>query len=219
MVQACVDDFPPISGSSLDLSMPKQPLPLRLSPHGWLIGDPLPRIKPEVVPVATLSLGPIVAEHVSSAAFRVALLGERGNDASVHSQGWRFETGEVTPPLADPSVTPPAHPYCHAQAIIGWTRDSPCLLHPPHLEADECDGTDGALEEVIHLERRRVKAATLVQHPAFPVAAQTLTGLAATMIATLYGAQPTSALLCDDSRLARSAGLIHEDLERLGVFA
>lgn len=222
LIRARLTEFPAVSSTDLELAAPHLSLPLTLhSTLGWMTGVSLPRLVPPVVPLATLSLGALKDGVVQDAAIRVAFLTERPEEGTVHAEGWRFESAEAPtePTSTDPDPKPPAHPYCHAQAIHGWTRDSPCLLHPPHPEGEDCDGVDQGLEELVNRERVRAKWATLTSHPAFPLTAKTLTGLAATVVATMYGSQPTLRLLGDDTDLSRVAGPIRADLDALAPWA
>ena len=183
---------------------------------GWLIGMPLARYNPQVVPVTTLSLGEASGGVISEARFRVALLSPRACEPTIAAQGWRFESPEAhLAPSGGESTDPPAHPYCHAQAITGWIRETPCLIHPPHAEYEVCDGIDASGDEHVDGDRLNSLSATLSTHPAFPLAARTLTGLAASVVATLYGARTTKGLLQPDQTLSRVEGAIRMDLEAL----
>lgn len=211
--------FDTIDSKALQLQLPKSSLPIKLSAQGWLVGEPLPKRKPDVVPVVTISLGALKHDRVTDAAFRVALLTAR-DEGTIQAEGWRFEQAELPaePTKAEPNPPPPAHPYCHAQAIIGWVKGFDCLIHPPHIVGDTCDGIDYGAEDLVRAERLRAAASTLVSHPAFPLPATTLTGLSLTLIAALYGRKVAAGIVIDDTVLARVGGDIKRDINSLHVF-
>lgn len=218
LLRQSVAQFGSIDSNALQLRLPKSGLPLKLYDQGWIVGGPLPRRKPPVVPVVTVSLGSIQADRVTDAAFRVALLTER-EEGTIEAHGWRFEQAETPtkPTAADPDPGLPTHPYCHAQAIVGWVKGCNCLIHPPHPEGEDCDGIDPGTNGAVHEERRRVARDALVSHPAFPLPATTLTGLSLSLVATLYGVS-AAADIVSDSTLSRVAGQIRQDLESLRLF-
>lgn len=212
--------FTLIDHSQLQGRVPKLPLPLKLHSQGWLVGSPLPKREPKVVPIVTVSLGPIKGDRVTDAAFRVALLSEDRDEGTIHAEGWRFEQAEVRAEATvdDPVPGPPAHPYSHAQAIVGWVKGNDCLIHPPHSENDMCDGLFPIPAVDITTERARAKSSTLVSHPAFPLPATTLCGLSLSMIATLYGVRVAMEIVNDDTVLKRMSGQARIDCESLRIF-
>ncbi len=222
-----LQQFPPVSDSVLEHTVAKAGCPLQLQSYGWVIGGPLPRYGPPVVPIATAAVDDVLDGRVSEARLRVALLRERA-DHSLHSEGWRFESREVA--VAGTAVggqpasggeaaeddSRPPHPYAHAQAIYGWRRDSPCLIHPPHGDDDPCDGIDPiGGDGVVDSERLCAKRATLDTHPAFPLPAQTLAGLALAVVATLYGAGFARNIVDGDRLLGDLGDQIAQDLRVL----
>jgi len=207
-----IREFRAVQYKPLLMAVPKHALPMRLHDNfGWIVGSPLPREGLSVIPVATVSVGPLVGDRVSECAIRVALLRDRA-DLTVEAEGWRFESGEQP---VDGQLTPPAHPYCHVQAITGWDRDPSCLLHPTHEEGAECDGLDPTDVQGVDGERKRAASATLVRHPAFPLSASTLTGMALNVVAALYGVSAVLDLLQVEAVLQRVDGEVRRDLERL----
>lgn len=193
--------FVELGAARVSPSLVGQQTPFNLAErmNGWMICEPLPDYP--IVPIMTISIqGMGKWGRVSELAFRVALL-EELSDGSIHGSGWRFETGEQ---MTEREAVP-AHPYAHAQAITGWERNQPCLIHPPHRHGETCS------------EALRPGAAPtiLVKHPAFVLPAKTLTGLALDVIATLYGSQRAFALVKDDLGLRRlTASDFKSDISR-----
>lgn len=211
--------FPALSPDALSYQLPRANPPFRLRQWGWIVGRELERQK-GVIPVVTLSLGPRLDGLVTEAAFRIALLSMR-DDNTLHAEGWRFEQGEPTQlSVEGEDVTQsPAHPYAHAQAIIGWDRDPKCLVHEPHEDGEPCDGLDPSEEMALDSERIRAAGATLCLHPAFPLGVTSLTGLALSLVGSLYGAKGTREIVLGDRALESAGGLIGEDISRLGAFS
>lgn len=222
-----LQQFTPIEPTVLEQRLPRATPPLRLDSFGWVIGGPLPRYGSPVIPVVTAVVDEVVDGRVREFKLRVALLRER-DDGSVHAEGWRFESAERdesgelksadtagSTTSAGETKSGPPHPYSHAQAIFGWQRDSPCLIHPPHPEGDVCDGIDATGNTYLDAERLRSARATLDTHPAFPLPARTLTGLALAVVATLYGARTARTIVEGDALLARLQGAPASDFALL----
>lgn len=195
-----------LTDEALDFAMPKRPLPLKSGSTGWIVGAPLNRAE-HVIPVASVGIGEMVGQRMIGLAIRVALLHER-EDGTVLAEGWRFEQGEV-------EDEPPAHPYAHAQAIIGWEKGSDCLLHPPHVEGDPCNGINLCNQQEIDGERKNNQRLTLVKHPAFPLGVRTMTGLALNVLATLYGNVEVAKVINNDTMFRSVPGPIDDDLRLL----
>jgi hypothetical protein len=157
---------------------------------------------------------------VTEAAFRVALLSLR-DDNTLRAEGWRFEQGEPAqlPVAGEQFVQSPAHPYAHAQAIIGWDRDPKRPVHEPHEEGETCDGLDPSEDMVLDDERIRAAGATLCLHPAFPLGVSSLTGLALSLVGSLYGAKGTRQIVVGERALESAGGVIGDDIARLGAFS
>lgn len=191
---------------------------LDLRRYGWLVGEDLTR-QPGVLPVINLQ----TTEQnnvVVSAAFRVALIGQR-TDETISAEGWRFERAE---PVGHGTL----HPFQHAQSIIGWTMKGDCLIHPPHDPSYVCEddgihsaanspNTGADVAEVLDTERLAAKKSTLESHPAFPLGVKTLTGLSLAMLVTLYGAARTRELLAEVPGRDRLDPVIAADLAGIGI--
>lgn len=217
ILQLVLSEFPTVDPKTLAISASKAPLPLSLENWGWIVGSPLPRSTYQIVPVATVHLSGDT-ERVTEAAFRVALLGDH-QKAGIVSFGWRFESPETdkSPSSDDPAPGPSPHPYGHAQAIVGWTRSHDCLLHPSHNDDEYCAGIDPSGSTELDAERIDAFSRVLVKHPAFPMPARTLAGLALAMIATLYGVSDARRIVERESDLERVGGALLEDLGYLGL--
>jgi len=220
LMLAKLRDFPALGEVDVLQTLSRTSLPFKMFPDRWLVGDPLPKRQPIVIPIVSVSLGAMEQDRVTDAAMKVALLSERKDEGTIHAEGWRFEQGEARaqPSGNDPEPGPALHPYCHAQAIIGWVKGANCLIHPPHLDGDGCDGVDRC-DAATDKERVRAASATLVSHPAFPLPAKTLTGLALVLVATLYGAQKAKDIVIGDRTMERVTGDIRADLVALRIFA
>jgi hypothetical protein len=140
----------------------------------WLRG-PVVRIgTPPFVPVATAMLK-VGQSGALEACIRVGLFFEAWGQ--VDFRGWRFES-----PDKDDDA---AHPYPHAQHITEWSKDVAISL----ADTEPVTGTPAG----IHVNERR---------PAFPLrGAETIAGLAAVTLASLYGAPVARQWLSDISRL------------------
>lgn len=205
---------------TLVFSMPKAPLPLASRTFGWIVGSPLKRAE-HVVPVLTVSIGKKIDNEIQGVALRVSLIHER-EDGTLYAEGWRFEQGEVDEEddqesSAEEPRSGPAHPYSHAQAIIGWIKGSDCLLHPPHAREDTCSGIDPCNEPKLDHERKEHQMLTLVRHPAFPLGVSTMTGLALAVISTLYGNAGAQNVVRGESTLRYARGAIADDLKLLSL--
>lgn len=183
--------------------------PIRLHTKGWLIGEELTR-QPGTIPVVTFEA---FGTHtkVEGAAFRVALMSFV--DGEIHAEGWRFEQGEPT----GEDGNAPAHPYAHAQAIIGWQRDIDCLIHSPHGDGANCEGINDVGNSFVRAERIRARKATLLKHPAFPLGVKSLSGLALAVFSTLYGAPKAREVLGSIRDVQASDGDLREDFTRLCI--
>jgi hypothetical protein len=208
-----LSDFRPADAPTLIQRARKQQPPLALDPQfGWLVGRPLLRSTQPVVPVATLQLdGDPASGLVTRCSVRAALFQAR-EDGTVHADGWRFELAESPD---DKDQREPTHPYQHCQAIVGWSIDSTCLIHPTHSDGEYCLGIDSSDEPAINEERLRAGRLVHQSHPAFPLPSTTLTGLAAAVITTLYGAPRARAIFRRDARLERVGGPMAQDLDRI----
>lgn len=181
----------------------------------WLVGPSLSNGSEPVVPIATVQLdggdgGGGAKELATRGTIRLSLLQARV-DNSVHATGWRFEMAETDHEDASGAIV---HPYQHAQAIRGWTIGSRCLIHPHTQHPQDCDGVDPAADP---LRKERLSAERLVMesHPAFPLRSTSLTGLAASFVATLHGAVKAAEWLGSDQKLRRLGGDPGADLQHL----
>lgn len=211
----------PLTPRTIRDSLTRRIGPIDSNEFGWLVLRPITR--QDAVPVVCVAVGREEMDRIDSVAIRVALFSDRG-DGTVASQGWRFEQAETNDVVNDDgTVTPPAHPYAHAQAINGWTIGGPpCLIHRPHGFDTECMGidalaSDDATGTVLNEERVRQNKAAMVKHPAFPLGVKTLTGLAFATIVTLYGVRGGLAVLDGYPRLRIVSGPLAEDLDTLGL--
>ena len=199
-----------LTAAVLDQEIIHKAPPFLLSSRGWLIGGELSR-QAGVIPVVTAFIGGTSA-HVLEAAIHVALFSAR-SDGTIQTEGWRFEQAE---PLIDGGSLP-AHPYTHAQSIIGWDKDVDCLLHPPHPYGDQCNGIYQEGDAELLAERFRAYQSTLVLHPAFPLGVRTLTGLAGAVVATLHGSGGLKRVIEGDRMLEAPEALVRDDFTRLGM--
>lgn len=201
--------FPPLGHSVLTQTVRRLDHPVHLSEKGWLVGAELRR-QPGTIPVITFEA---YGSHdrVEDAAFRVAFFSLL--DGNLSAEGWRFEQAEPTQPNGEAA----AHPYAHAQAIIGWRKDIACLIHPPHAEGENCDGLHPIDDQSVYSERVRAQKSTLVKHPAFPLGVVSLTGLALAVFVTLYGAPRAREVFGGVRDINIADGQLREDLVRLAV--
>lgn len=213
-------EFRPVRADALRNQLPRSQHPLRLHDlGGWIIGSPLTR-QDGVFPVVTFRAGGGV-DAVKDAAFRVALI--RSLEGGLEASGWRFEqaesfeivNGEAEEVHEGSHVS--AHPYAHAQGIIGWDKEVNCLIHASHQETDSCTGRIVAKHHLVDAERARVQGHVLVKHPAFPLGVRTLTGLALSVFTTLYGARRARHVFGGYRQLVTSTGALRLDLEALSV--
>ncbi|MET4079546.1 hypothetical protein [Janibacter sp. UYMM211] len=209
LVDAYVEAFTRIEASEVRESLQPAGTSLDLIDRGqWLCGPSMhdgPRL---VVPIATVQLDGS-KEQVTRCAIRLSLIQSR-DEGVVHATGWRFEMAESS---ATASLA--VHPYQHAQAIIGWTIGTECLIHPHPRCPPDCEGIDRGDEDVLNRERLTAARLVMQSHPAFPLGTVSLTGLAASLVATLHGAPQASAILDKDDQLGRIGGAPRADLERL----
>jgi hypothetical protein len=110
-----------------------------------------------------------------------------------------------------------AHPYAHAQAIIGWRKDIDCLIHAPHPDGANCDGIHYVEDDSVYGERVRAQKATFVKHPAFPLGVVSLTGLALAVFVSLYGAPRAREVFGEIRGIKTADGQLREDFVRLSV--
>jgi len=223
--------FKRVTHTELEHRLPRAALPLTLRSTRWIVGNPLPGYASVTVPVASVTVGNLLDDRVEEFAIWVTLLRERA-DGTIHAEGWRFESPERIKEDSGSAAskhkkknkkgdeeksTMPAHPYSHAQAIAGWEKGEQCLIHPPHDDDEGCDGLDESGDANLDSERKRAHDNTFVSHPAFPLLATTLTGMAVAVVATLYGASPARKLIQGDRVLGSVGGAIGNDLELLRV--
>lgn len=202
-------EFPPLMHTMFAQRVRRLEHPVRLYENGWLVGEELTR-QPGAIPVVTFEAFGVRAK-VEAAAFRVALMSLI--DGNLHAEGWRFEQAE--PPGEDGKIA--AHPYAHAQAIVGWRKDVNCLIHKPHSDGESCEGVVNLEDQKIRSERIDAKRRTLVKHPAFPLGVKSLSGLALAVFTTLYGV-PKARDVFGAVRGINSAGdILREDFARLCI--
>lgn len=158
----------------------------------WVVGEPS-RTHHPVIPVVTAALtegGDAVTGTV-----RVALFHQNGE--TVEAIGYRFESPE--------SKAGQAHDYPHAQAVGGWRPAQRCLHHAHDVGEDTVTCRDVlALEYGITVSDNETTHMPIVneERPAFPLAAgKTLPGLAASMLASVYGRPYVVELLESDANL------------------
>lgn len=200
--------FPPLQSHILSHVMPvAKNHPVRLYEKGWLIGNELTN-QTGIIPVITFRASG-TAVQVEEAAFNVALMSLV--DGNIVAEGWRFEQAE---PLYEDGIVA-AHPFAHAQAIIGWERGVNCLIHPPHGDGENCDGLNNPVDLKIKDERVRAQLSTLDQHPAFPLGVQSLSGLAMAVFTTLYGVPRAREVFGAVRKVTAAEGEIREDFSRL----
>lgn len=202
-------EFPPLMHAMFDQQMRRLPHPVHLHTKGWLIGEELVR-QPGTIPVVTFEAFGTHA-NVEEAAFRVALMSLI--DGKLHAEGWRFEQAESP----GNGGTIAAHPYAHAQAIIGWRKDVDCLIHPPHNYGETCEGISDVGDPVVQSERIRAQQGTLVKHPAFPLGVKSLSGLALAVFSTLYGVPKARETFGSIRGITTSDGDLREDFLRLCI--
>ncbi|WP_156495909.1 hypothetical protein [Microbacterium sp. T32] len=195
-----------LAPETIAITLAKAATPLYSRTTGWIIGAPIRR-ENHVLPVATVSVGSAHDGISEGLAIRVALLHER-KDETIVAEGWRFEQGEI-------EDEPPAHPYAHAQAIIGWVKHSDCLLHPPHDLGSSCTGINESGTADLDTDRKAQRDLTLVKHPAFPLGMTTMTGLAFSVISTLYGNNDARKVLDSGTVFSRVPQPIRDDFDRL----
>lgn len=202
-------EFPPLMHTMFSQDVRRLPHPVHLHARGWLVGEELHR-QPGTVPVVTFEA---FGTHmkVEDAAFRVALM--TLIDGKIHAEGWRFEQAEA--PEDGGEIA--AHPYAHAQAIIGWRKDVDCLIHPPHADGETCEGISDVGDPAVYRERIRAQQGTLVKHPAFPLGVKSLSGLALAVFSTLYGAKKARDTFGSIQGIKAAAGALQEDFLRLYV--
>lgn len=200
--------FPSLLPHVLTQVMPRvKDHPLFLHEKGWIIGDQLTN-QEGVIPVITFRASGTPSK-VEDAAFNVALM-SLVNENLV-AEGWRFEQAEA---VSDGDEVA-AHPFAHAQAIIGWERGVNCLIHPPHGDGENCDGLNKSVDEKTKEERARSQLSTLDQHPAFPLGVKSLSGLAMAVFVTLYGVPRAREVFGSVRKVTAAEGEIREDFSRL----
>lgn len=202
-------EFRPLMDTMFAQVVRRQPHPVYLHNTGWLVGEEL-KGHEGTIPVLTFeAMGS--HDQVRDAAFRVAFLSLV--DGNLQAEGWRFEQPE--PRGHDGKIA--AHPYAHAQAIIGWRKDIDCLIHAPHPDGANCDGIHYVEDDSVYGERVRAQKATFVKHPAFPLGVVSLTGLALAVFVSLYGAPRAREVFGEIRGIKTADGQLREDFVRLSV--
>lgn len=202
-------EFTPLMHTMFDQKVRRLEHPVHLHHKGWLVGKALSREK-ETIPVITFEAYGTHA-RVEDAAFRVALMSLI--DGELHAEGWRFEQAES--PGEGGAVA--AHPYAHAQAIIGWRKDVDCLIHKPHADGEVCEGISEVKNQAVKAERLDAKQRTLVKHPAFPLGVKSLSGLALAVFTTLYGVPEAREVFGAVRQIASAGDILREDFSRLCI--
>lgn len=176
-----------------------QEMNLATDQRTWILGAPVETGALPMFPIAAVSLREY--DDRLAGQIKVALLQESRPGVPTVT-GWRFESAEQV--RLDGKMPP--HVYPHAQPISGWHTDAGCLLHP-HASGEDVSacppyGVPRADQPALNESR-----------PAFPLRGETLPGLAAAALATLYGAGRAREILDTDQSLQQCAQTIRADFD------
>jgi hypothetical protein len=163
---------------------------------GWLIGTPIAG-STRHFPVANISRSE--ENGRLRLTMRVALF-HQARDGRVGILGWRFES----PDLRTVQNPRPAHPYNHAQSIVGWMIDMRCLLHPHTAsQGRRAACTDSGYNAVDE------------EKPAFPLRGESAPGLILAALVAMHGEPSVREMLTYD-RTIRSTRFEKEFQSILG---
>lgn len=212
-IRVLIGDFQVQSQRAYELLSSDSPVDLA-SQGIWLVGSPTIKGNPALWPIVTAS-ATADSDGGLKAELRLALLSDE--NSVLTARGWRFDLPEqdqliISGKSGAANVVRAVRPMGHVQPINSWHRNGECrcVIHP-HKDADEACN---ARSSVIVGASSRGFALPIVNetHPAFPLPARTLPGLAAAMILSLYGAIRAEEII-EGSRIRTSAGAtIQKDL-------
>lgn len=119
---------------------------------------------------------------------RVAMF-HKARSGEIGVLGWRFDS----PDLATEKNPKPAHPYNHAQSIVGWRMDLRCLLHPhSKTQGPKSNCTDQGYNGIDE------------EKPAFPLRGNSAPGLVLAALVSLHGEPTVREMLTYDRTLLSS---------------
>lgn len=152
---------------------------------GWLVGTPVVGSSRHF-PIAMVSRH----EHDKHLrlTMRVAMF-HKSRSGRIGVLGWRFDS----PDLPTETNPKPAHPYNHAQSIVGWRMDLRCLLHPHNKDqGPKSSCTDDGYNAVDE------------EKPAFPLRGNSAPGLVLAALVALHGEPHVRQMLTYDRKLLSS---------------